>query len=284
MAAIGRGPLLFRSWTRELGYINFQSWGTSAPLLYPGDFVRRLPNVSPRIIPVGSVGLLTWTNPLNLNLQDNFFGSPGQPPANLDWPNPRGYVPASDLRTWVQSRVISKDSEFGLAGVPNFDWPNPRGYIPVIDLKTHVDQLKLNLQGQDAFFSGAGNAPTYDYPNPRGYPYPHWLVSWTDALKINLSGQDKFFGASGQAPANLDWPIPKGYVPSIDLRTWTWSNTRFIGQDLFPDGVGGGNNYDWPVPRGYVGATDLRTWLNQSNFSLIITQVPFLPLDFPNPR
>jgi len=47
-----------------------------------------------------AVSLLTWTDQLKLSLQekDKFFGAAGQPPANMDWPVPRGTERVISLR------------------------------------------------------------------------------------------------------------------------------------------------------------------------------------------
>lgn len=53
------------------------------------------------------VSLRTHLNPLNLLAGlDQFFGAPGQPPANLDWPVPKGRPHPIDARTWLQSQSL----------------------------------------------------------------------------------------------------------------------------------------------------------------------------------
>ena len=165
-----------------------------------------------------------------------------------------------------------KDTFFSAPGAgPTYDWPNPRGPLRANELLTFTNSVKLNLLSKDQFFTSAGRGPTYDWPNPPGPRYASDLRTFVNPLEPNLLSKDKFFGAAGQPPANLDWPVPKGPVPSIVLKTWTWDDVLLNvlkNQDQF-FGLAGNPTWDWPVPKGPVPATTLKTWVDPVKLTLI---------------
>lgn len=83
-----------------------------------------------------------WQNQLTTNLlnQDKFFGAGGP---NYDYPNPRGYVPAIVLRTWIQPRPIFYSPAERIQ--QTYDRPNPRGPRYPIDLRTWINQGNIQL-------------------------------------------------------------------------------------------------------------------------------------------
>jgi hypothetical protein len=224
---------------------------------------------------------VTFLNSFILSLigQDQFFGVPGQGPMSLDWPLPRGPMPAIDLKTWLlnlqQSTLSALQPPFGLS-----DWPNPNR--PVSSPGGWLDPLKLNLLGQDQFFGSPGQGPAnLDWPVPRGFIPAISLRNWTDPIKLNLLGQDQFFSSPGQGPANLDWPNPRGPMAAVDLRTWVDPvKLNLQGQDQFFTSPGKGPTYDWPLPR--VSAQPDRTWLWSPIPPAVV--VPFNQVDWPLPR
>lgn len=197
-----------------------------------------------RARPPNPGGFLSSVN-LNLLGQDKFFASPGIGP-DYDWP-PSRRRPASDQQfgpgpnlnllqpvvlpfsqpNWPAplarpSSVQREFSSFSFAlqqpvqVIPFniFDWPraqvrppNPGGFI---------NQVNLNLIGQDVFFYGAGRAPTYEWPPPRARP-PN-AGGFLAPVNLNLMGQDKFFRGPGQAPV-YDWPPPRGRTVRHDRFT-----------------------------------------------------------------
>jgi hypothetical protein len=184
----------------------------------------------------------------------------------------------------------------------------PKSAVPSIVLRSWLDQLKLNLAGQDQVYGAPGEVPTHDWPNPRGprFPddlrtllvnlllstlafqapfslsdwpnpkgptYPIALRSWLEELKLTLAGQDRFFGDPGQAPANRDWPVPKGAVPSIALKTWLDQyKLNLAGQDRIHGAPGEVPSYDWPNPNRPDFGRVLRTWADFVN--LITAGIP----------
>lgn len=106
----------------------------------------------------------TWIDQFRPNLSglDKFFGEPGQPVPNYDWPVPKGRVPGISLRTWVNPLQITNQQP-----EPNRNWPVPRGYVPGIELRTWVHGLQQNLINQDSMYGPPGMVPAYDWPNPR---------------------------------------------------------------------------------------------------------------------
>lgn len=107
----------------------------------------------------------TWLDQFRPNLSglDKFFGAPGQPVPNYDWPVPKGYVPSVALRTWLDVLQINLTAQ----PEPNRDWPVPKGYVPGIELRTWVHPLQQNLIDQDSMYGPPGMVPAYDWPNPR---------------------------------------------------------------------------------------------------------------------
>lgn len=103
-----------------------------------------------------------------------------------------------------------------------------------------------------------------------------WTNNW-----LELSGKDKLFGAAGQVP-DFDWPNPRGYVPSIVLKTWIDPlKVNLAGQDKLFGAAGQVPDFDWPNPRGPQRSIDLLTWVK--GFQLQFT-IPFHQIDWPNPR
>lgn len=275
----------------------------SAPFINNTD----LPPASPR----GTVSLNTWIDPLKLELrgQDTFFSGPGMGP-DYDYPNPRGPIPAIELRTWLQAlRLRSQDTFFGLAGNPQHDWPNPQparvsqpwvGQYPLtltltippftqndwpvpkgapggITLRTWTDPLKIQLQGQDTFF-GLGGAPQTDWPVPRGSVPGISLKTWVDPLKLELAGLDAFFGLGGMPQFN--WPNP-GRPPLLNQGWIDPLKNNLQGLDTF-FGLAGNPVHDWPNPRG--SAPPLQAWTDTYKIALNGVPLPFTQGDWPNPR
>ncbi len=83
-----------------------------------------------------------WQNQLTTNLagQDQFFGAGGP---NYDYPNPRGYIPAIILKTWIQQRPFYYSPSIPIP--QSYDRPNPRGPLYSIDLRTWIHQGNIQL-------------------------------------------------------------------------------------------------------------------------------------------
>src|SRR6266852_2830634 len=82
---------------------------------------------------------------------------------------------------------------------------------------------------------------------------------WQNGLLNLLRGKDTFFGTPGMGP-DFDWPNPRGYVPSVALKTWLDPTKQWLfGKDQFFTSPGRGPTYDYPNPRGYVPPIALRT-------------------------
>jgi hypothetical protein len=243
-----------------------------------------------------------------LDGQDQVYGQAGQVPG-YDYPNPRGTPPHRDLRTWTQSLLQSTLAP----EIPSLkDWPIPNSKPWPIALRTHLDQTRLLLLGQDAFFTGAGRGPSYDWPVPRAaaradigscaqnlqestlgsqaapfvpgdWPNPRTArttpPTWTDQVKLTLLGRDQFFGAAGQGPA-YDYPNPRGRDYPVTLRTWTLGlQESTLPPSTAPPFVPG----DFPNPRGRDYPVELRTWL-QTRKTFYVDLTPANQFDWPNPR
>jgi hypothetical protein len=223
---------------------------------------------------VRSQGEVFGTRLLNtLKSQDTFFGGAGQPPANLDWPNPQPPKPRSiDLRTFLnptEIQLIGQDTFFGSPGMgPDYDWPNPTLKRPNLELRTWLDPYKINLQSQDTFFGLAGH-PTFDWPNPTLKRPDPSTRTWLDPYKINLQSKDVFFDGAGRGP-NYDWPNPTlSKNPRRDLLTYTAASRAILaGQDAF-FGLAGNPNFDQPNPLRYIPGITLKTWVEGLKQNLI---------------
>jgi hypothetical protein len=293
--------------------IDLLTWAFSSPLAITG---QKLPVGGNRNfdwpVPRGSFwptdAFLTKNFALN---QDTFFGLAGNP--NYDWPNPPGYAPGVITnKTWVQGLIpdlVSKDVFFGLAGNPNFDWPVPRGPVPAIDLKTWLLGFRSVIEP-----TAPPPPENYDWPNPSGYPQGAITnKTWLQTLLPYELNKDTFFGLAGNP--NFDWPVPRGPVPVIDLKTWLqgfsdvgspppppsnfdWpvpkgpdtSGRDWIVQNLALGsgdtffGLAGNPNFDWPNPPGYpIGTITNRTWIELGNI-VSAPGKPFFNYDLPNPR
>lgn len=256
-----------------------------------------------------ATSLRTHLDPLKLTLLVPF--------AQTDWPLPPRAAPYPiSLRTHIERNISllnGQDTIYGANGqVPTYDWQNPRG--PLRGNQYFVDRNLAALNGKDTIYGANGEVPAYDWQNPRGYQYAITLRTWTEHNTPLLYGQDTFFGEMGQGPANLDWPVPKGPVFPIDLRTFyqgfyiapqtppqlppfaydypnprayqfsnefrTWTQgITALTQVHTPSPT----NYDFPNPRGPQAAIDLRTQTN-STAPYIPVDKPFVQADWPNPR
>lgn len=156
---------------------------TTLGIVFPNPFVQtEWPNP---LIAGRSIALRTFVEPTKLNLlgQDQFFGAPGQPPANYDQPNPRGYTYPVVCRVFVGPLNNALLASVGPVPFAQTEWPNPQVARQPIVLKTFLDPTKIHLIGKDKFFGASGQAPAnLDWPNPRGYKYSVSLRSWMDSL------------------------------------------------------------------------------------------------------
>lgn len=106
----GPMPFVWQDWPNPRPterVIDLRTWlqdllaSTLAPVVAPPFHLLDWPN--PRGQESASI-LRTWIESLDLLLlgKDQFFGAPGQPPANMNWPNPRPPADIVALRTLIQ--------------------------------------------------------------------------------------------------------------------------------------------------------------------------------------
>lgn len=306
--------------------------------------IERVPANRSLQLPAGDLLLTT------LKGLDTFFGPPGYGP-DYDFPNPRGRSYHASLQRWEQANLLMTTLQPALpAPFHQNEWPVPRGYVPAIELRTFVDASEVWLFGTDKFFGLPGMGPDYDFPNPRGrthhaslqrwevgnqllttlsqlatlpfrqldWPVPKAqqpaisLRTWLDPVRQHLIGQDEFYGGPGgggpgyefdmpvrgrqiQQPAQAlnrlplllsvrpfnqsEWPVPRGAVPSIELRTFiNPMEMQLIGQDTFYGPPGYAPDFDWPNPRGRGMPTSVQR-MELSNL-LLSTLAPLPPPPF----
>lgn len=274
----------------------------AATTLPPGETTidTRLPGYAKR-----GVSPIDWTDNAHRLVagKDTFFNGPGNGP-DYDYPNPRGPIPAVELRTWINAlRLRSQDTFFGLGGSPQFtwpvpkpptpsavgwsdvyklslnfvvfpfsqdDWPNPRAALPVP--QGWLDPYRLSLNAVFLPFSQGA------WPNPNGPLYANALRTWVEPLAVNLQGADTFFGLGGN-PLH-DWPVPKPPPPLV--QGWTGPlQVNLQSQDTF-FGLAGNPQRDWPNPGRPAPLT--QAWTDAYKIALNILIVPFGQGDWPNPR
>lgn len=255
-----------------------------SPLVLITSVVARPFNATDWPVPRGlsaSIALRSHLEPLKLNLvgKDTFFGAAGQPPAHLDWQNPRGALVRESDRGYLDPTEFWLLTTLPPKPFANQDWPLPRGAIASVLLRTHIEPIKLLLAGQDAFFGAPGQPPAnLDWQNPRGGRAASGLREFTRGFSASdLTVVYPF--------TQYEWPVPKGTQPSIFLRTLVQGLQPSQLVTNFPV-----FNYDWPVPRGAVYPVALRGSLDAMRRQLIGQDSFFAgpgrgpSYDWPNPR
>lgn len=117
------------------------------------------------------IDLRTFINGTDLNLlgQDTFFGGPGQPPSNRDWPNPTRSLRPIDSLTWTYD-LLCNTLNVIIYPFKQLDWPLPKGATFPSDLKTYTKGAATQLFGQDTFYGGPGQPlVNLQWPVPKGY-------------------------------------------------------------------------------------------------------------------
>lgn len=254
------------------------------------------------------VDLLTYLDPSETwLLKDQFFGDPGQPPANLDWALPLAGKTAIREGAWYQNLL---PTTLALPFAQR-DWANPRGKIPqqpsdpqsLIALRAEVAAPFAQLDWANPrprAFSATSDVPNTlgtllsqvaipfsqeDWPNPRGAKRAIELLGYLDASEIWML-RDTFFGEAGQPAANLDWPNPRGKAPLVHSITQGIPQSALLFTTPSPFA-----QYEWPLPLGAKRAIDLLTFADATRLRLIGQDTFFgdpgqapAQRDWPNPR
>ncbi len=286
----GPGQVPTYDWTNpSLGpQLPVRDWvlGTSLGLRLTGNpfFPPDLPN--PRG-PGFPIDLRTWIAPDRLILigQDSVYGGPGQvptydwqnpvrarerppttwtwaPPSNLvltmatpfrqgDWPNPRGKV--WPPWTWAppSGLVLTLATPFRQE-----DWPNPRGPEFATALRTWTGRTPISVSIPFSML---------DWPNPpRGPARGITLLTWLNAAQVQLIGQDKL------PFRQREWPVPKGYMQSVEYRTLANMAPGLLQTlNIKPPGQS-----DWPVPMGRMAAPNMYTFAPSSTLPAFVPPTP----------
>lgn len=223
-----------------------------------------------------------------------------QPPlpsaVNYDFPNPRGYVYPTDLRTWIGGKIISPP----VPPTSNYDQPNPRGYTYPQDLRTFTQNIAptnpipSNVtnwpnplipifsnefrnhvnKGFNELEAGVVQVPAeanYDWPNPKGYQYPGDLRTFLQSTSQSLKS---IIGTPVRA---LDWPNPV-------LRPWTPVPVVFTNALQVLGLQPPLNNYDFPNPVLRTNPTDRLSFNNRSDQLYGFLNSPINQTNWPNPR
>lgn len=89
---------------------------------------------------------------------------------------------------WVLQDLLNTTLQVQPTPFHMHDWPVPKGQIPARILVTWVENVKLNLLGQDQFFGAPGEPPTYMWPNPKSPTYLKDLQVFLNNINMLLSG------------------------------------------------------------------------------------------------
>lgn len=157
------------------------------------------------------------------------------------WENPKGYLRANELLTWIQTRTSEYDAE-EIKPFHQDNWPVPRGY-------PFPNSNRGFAQGipEPTFWEITLN-PFFqtDWPVPRGYPFPTQNRGFTQSTWQVLLGIPF---------AQLDWPNPTKYAFNLRLPI---ENRGFVaGTPALLRAVPFAQLH-WPVPRGYPYPISLR--------------------------
>lgn len=198
----------------------------------------------------------------------------------IDLPNPATRR-AGSLSSEQQFQAFYAQPPF-----PPLDWPLPQGYRRPISNKTHLDPLKLNLRGQDAFPA----AYSFDQPNPRVagrltpppgsgglslfvVVVPFAQADWPNPQRPNpfrwrAGSERQWYGNLPEGPkpfVQTQHPNPLAYRPSIALKTFLGPLNLNLKESLRQFGS---PQRDWPNP-----VRDARFKLGASLYALSIGRV-----------
>src|SRR5690349_10843502 len=249
----------------------------------------------------------TWLQQINLNLlgKDKFFGEAGQPPANLNQPNPQR--PRRNPQDWNQNLLQSTLTPAAQAPFSQTDWPNPNQRKP--DVRGSVNAVNLNLIGQDRFFGAAGQPPANtDFPNPkaaRRNPQDHNQNLLQSTLTPAVAGtpfsQDDgtnpvrrprqplgviYHRVAMAAPApaatpffQSDWPNPRGRVSLVARISQLPTNISTMIEDF----VAFSSMQDVPARVSRVPITSQQQGSQAQFIPATAAAPPFSQNDWPNP-
>lgn len=135
LSPVSQNPFAQTEWPNPRGYTPLALAWTQSPLQGFPFSQTSWPN------PLGAVqnyDLRTFLNSLELTLigQDQFFGAPGQAPANMDWPVPKGPKGSIDLGTWAQNLSQTTLAPAVIFPFSLSDWQNPIGYFFSYELRS----------------------------------------------------------------------------------------------------------------------------------------------------
>jgi hypothetical protein len=178
----------------------------------------------------------------NLSLLTTPVTNPTPRPA---WPNPRAAARPVELLTWLGQRSLGIATAAAADPFRQRDWPTPVG--------ARASNVTW-LQNGFAVLTPQVTRPFVqsEWQNPAGKPVGTWLHKYEDHYSV----------FDIPLLAQTDWPVPKGYSRSVDLLTWTQSNTVWL---TFVPPNKPLNQTNWPNPTRAV---------NRVPYSVTFTPVP----------
>lgn len=207
------------------------------------NFDQPNPQIAGRLLPpVGSQGLALNYATFN-------------PAVPVDQPNPRlPQYPAHEVGAPPPPRPPPPPLPFAQA-----DWPNPRGYSYQSIYRPDPPRGPLGGDAQPFNLS--------DHPNPIR---AHW------AQTLYYPGRPLQPPPPAMGPHQTDWPNPRGYIPSISLKTHLDPlKLNLIGKDVFPIRPGAEPSFGFENP--HIAGRELPP-IGYHNINL--NPAPLIPLTF----
>jgi hypothetical protein len=180
-----------------------------------------------------------------------------------DWPNPRGAIPARELRTWSQNLLESTLAPAQAVPFSQSDWPLPHADRVVRqDARTNLLESTL-APAQPAPFAQD------DWPNP------------TLARRLpDLTPSGGVINA-GAPLSRQEYELPGRALHPIGLRTWSVNLLQGTLSIAAQDPL---RPLDWPLPQRPGRANVLLTWTANPLENVLDPGAPLRPLEWTNPR
>lgn len=203
--------------------------------------------------------------------QDSFYNSPGEVPS-FNYENPR-IRKRIDIYTWIQNIIQSTLARIVLP-FALFDWPI------VMKSKFNIinrdNSLNLNLIGQDKIYGEIGQVPSYISENPYRFNDIRTNRSWIVSLiQTTLSFVFPF--------AYFDWINPHNN-PQPKSTFDASLNVNLIGQDQVYGAPGQVASYNNKNPTLQKIEVSNKSWLQNIIQVLTFSGVPFIQINWPNPK
>lgn len=202
----------------------------------------------------------------------NLFPATAVPFSIDTYPVPKGAARSMDLLTWINPAIIRTQPILSLT-TSTYDYQNPRGPVALQDLRTWIGQsLALNAVPAPPVVNAVFRQPLIVK-----------IVAKDTGVAVNsqtyISFNPPLLTPTGASPfTQNDWPNPRPYTASIDLRTWVTRSNNLFAKPVAAQ-------YDWSMPAAKAGVIDHKTWIYLANaLNAPASGVPFSQTDWPVPK